>query len=140
MPRNQRTNNAEAHAGIAYLRHLAGERKRVSFTTWAEHYKEPVRAGRREEIERLVKKAASRLERINEAECWPAATDTREKSRETRLRRMAERRGLRLKKSRQRDPKATDFGKYWLVGGPGDYSVDLPDLDDVERYLADDER
>ncbi len=34
---------------------------------------------------------------------------------ENRIRRMAERQGLRLVKSRRRDPRALDFGKYCLV-------------------------
>jgi hypothetical protein len=69
--------------------------------------------------------------------------DTDAKVRENRLRRMAERQGLRLEKSRRRDPRAVDYGKYMLVnptingvvagivaGRPGF------DLDDVEEFLA----
>ena len=42
------------------------------------------------------------------------------KVRENRLRRIASRQGLRLEKSRQRDPMALDYGKYRLVNGrPG---------------------
>ena len=53
---------------------------------------------------------------------------THEKVRENRLRRMAARQGLALRKSRRRDPRAVDHGKYCLVepftgavvaGGPG---------------------
>ena len=48
-----------------------------------------------------------------------ASSDTRrntsEKTREVRLRRMADRQGLRLVKSKRRDPHAIDFGKYMLV-------------------------
>jgi hypothetical protein len=40
---------------------------------------------------------------------------TDEKVRENRLRRMAERQGLRLVKSRRRDPRAIDYGTYMLV-------------------------
>ena len=40
--------------------------------------------------------------------------DTAEKTRETRLRRMAERQGLALHKSRRRDWRALDFGTYGL--------------------------
>jgi hypothetical protein len=40
---------------------------------------------------------------------------TDEKVRENRLRRMAERQGLRLEKSRRRDPRAIDYGTYQLV-------------------------
>ena len=43
------------------------------------------------------------------------ATSTAQKVRENRLRRMAERQGLRLVKSRRRDPRAYDYGGYWLV-------------------------
>jgi hypothetical protein len=38
-----------------------------------------------------------------------------EKVRENRLRRMAERQGLALRKSRRRDPRALEFGTYMLV-------------------------
>lgn len=41
-----------------------------------------------------------------------------DKIRENRLRRMAQRQGLRLEKSRRRDPRALDYGAYWLVQGP----------------------
>ena len=44
--------------------------------------------------------------------------DAKTKVRENRLRRMASRQGLRLEKSRQRDPMALDYGKYRLVNGP----------------------
>jgi hypothetical protein len=40
---------------------------------------------------------------------------TTEKSREDRLRRTAERQGLRLAKCRRRDPRAIGFGTYMLV-------------------------
>lgn len=43
------------------------------------------------------------------------STDTADKVRENRLRRMADRQGLRLEKSRRRDPRAIDFGAFWLV-------------------------
>jgi hypothetical protein len=71
-----------------------------------------------------------------------------EKVRENRLRRMADRQGLRLLKSRVRDPRSIDFGIYWLtdvqVGGlvlgrtPGDYHYAAADLDDIEHYLTQD--
>ncbi len=73
---------------------------------------------------------------------------TTEKVRENRLRRMADRQGLVLVKSRRRDPRAFDYGRWMLVdaassgvvagttgtGGP-EFS-----LDDVEDYLTDDDR
>jgi hypothetical protein len=37
------------------------------------------------------------------------------KSRENRARRIAERRGYRLEKSRRRDPRATGYGRYQLI-------------------------
>jgi hypothetical protein len=41
------------------------------------------------------------------------------KVRENRLRRMAERQGLRLVKSRRRDPLAIDFGRYRVETADG---------------------
>lgn len=38
-----------------------------------------------------------------------------EKVRENRLRRMAERQGHQLVKSRRRDPRAYDYGRYWIT-------------------------
>ena len=40
--------------------------------------------------------------------------DTAEKTRENRLRRVAERRGFRLEKSRIRDPRAIGYGRYCI--------------------------
>ena len=42
-------------------------------------------------------------------------TDAEFKVFENRLRRMAKRQGLRLEKTRRRDPRALDYGKYMLV-------------------------
>ena len=66
-----------------------------------------------------------------------------EKVRENRLRRMAERQGLRLERSRRRDPRALDYGSYQLVevltntvaasGGPNGFGLTL---DEVERSLT----
>ena len=66
-----------------------------------------------------------------------------DKVRQNRLRRMAERQGLSLAKSRRRDPNALDFGGYMLVdattnavvagGSPGPYSLTL---DEVEAWLT----
>jgi hypothetical protein len=69
-----------------------------------------------------------------------------EKSRETRLRRMAERQGLRLVKSRLRDPNAIGYGKYVLVDVETN-TVAIPDgygptgqpdwpLDEIEAWLT----
>lgn len=65
--------------------------------------------------------------------------DTTEKTRENRLRRMAERQGLQLVKSRRRDPRALGYGLYMIIeaGEPvsdlDDYTLDL---DAAERHLA----
>jgi len=56
------------------------------------------------------RRAASPQQATDEASMEPA-----EKVRENRLRRMAERQGLRLEKSRRRDPRAIDYGTYQLV-------------------------
>jgi hypothetical protein len=66
-----------------------------------------------------------------------------DKVRENRLRRVAERRGMILQKSRRRDPKAIDFGGYMLIdaetngailgSSPVAYSATL---DEVEAWLA----
>ena len=65
-----------------------------------------------------------------------------DKVRENRLRRMAERQGLQLVKSRRRDPRATDYGGYMIVdpfanvvvagGAPCAFSLDM---DAVEARL-----
>ena len=69
-----------------------------------------------------------------------------EPARSLRLRRMAKRQGLKLEKSRTRDPRALDYGKYWLrdvrtnfvVFGelPGEWRGNQATLDDIERYLT----
>lgn len=43
-----------------------------------------------------------------------AANTTAQKTHETRLRRMADRQGFTLHKSRRRDPRALDYGEVWL--------------------------
>jgi hypothetical protein len=65
------------------------------------------------------------------------------KVQENRLRRMAERQGYRLVKSRRRDPRAIDYGTYWIVdpktnaivagGGPSQRGMNL---DDIEAWLT----
>jgi hypothetical protein len=69
-----------------------------------------------------------------------AATKGAEKIRENRIRRMAERQGLALGKSRRRDPRALDYGGHWLtdartskrvVGGEHGTT-----LDEIEAYLT----
>ncbi len=65
-----------------------------------------------------------------------------EKVRENKLRRMAERQGLVLVKSRRRDPRSIDYGKYMIadaftntvVAGELNTRRALT-LDEVEEYL-----
>jgi hypothetical protein len=70
-------------------------------------------------------------------------TEQEVKVKENRLRRAAERQGLRLVKSRRRDPRAFDYGKYMLVDVQTNAVVHGlvagrigADLDDVEAYLS----
>jgi len=66
-----------------------------------------------------------------------------DKVRENRLRRMAERQGFALQKSRRRDPRAIDFGGYMLTDArtntvvfgadPTAYSADM---DQIEQFLT----
>ena len=66
-----------------------------------------------------------------------------EEAREDRLRRSAVRQGLRLEKSRRRDPRAFDYGTYQLVdlylntlvAGNWNYGYGLT-LDQVEAELT----
>jgi len=64
-----------------------------------------------------------------------------EKVRENRLRRTARRRGMLFVKSRRRDPRACDYGRYWLVVQGEHYALLTPEsgvtLDEVEEYLSD---
>jgi hypothetical protein len=57
-----------------------------------------------------------------------------EKVRENRLRRMAERQGLELRKSRRRDPRAKDYGRWYIV----DVNREIEGADDVatESFTA----
>ena len=62
---------------------------------------------------------------------------TAEKVHENRLRRAAERQGLRLVKSRRRDPRALDYGGYWLIDRShlivcgGDNGASLDEIEEV---------
>jgi hypothetical protein len=61
------------------------------------------------------------------------------KIREARLRDTAARRGFRLTKSRRRDPKAEDYGRYHLTDGQGRSVIggsSGTDLDTIESYLT----
>ena len=61
-------------------------------------------------------------------------------SKEARLRRLAYRQGLVLRKSRRRIPKALDYGRFWLIDPrtnglvTSEYGIDLSE---VEDWLAD---
>ncbi|MDL4815972.1 hypothetical protein [Actinomadura opuntiae] len=64
-----------------------------------------------------------------------------DKVRENRLRRMANRQGYALKKSGRRDPRAVDYGVYWVID-PNTNAL-LTDekglsLDEIERWLTSD--
>jgi hypothetical protein len=67
-----------------------------------------------------------------------------EKVRENRLRRIAERQGLRLVKSRRRDPQAWDYGLWMIVdretkavvAGTGAAGRPEFTVDDVEVWLT----
>lgn len=71
--------------------------------------------------------------------------DQETKVRENRLRRAADRQGLRLVKSRSRDPNAMDFGLYALLDHQNGGAIN-PSLanrwtcswtiEEVERYLS----
>ncbi|OQP87597.1 hypothetical protein BTR14_03245 [Rhizobium rhizosphaerae] len=70
---------------------------------------------------------------------------TDEKVRENRLRRMADRQGLRLVKSRSRDEMAMDYGLYGLIDIQTNGTVFPPlagrwicteTLDEIEKYLS----
>jgi hypothetical protein len=60
-------------------------------------------------------------------------TSSNAKVRENRIRRVAERRGYRLTKSRRRDPLAVDYGQWKLTGKGRDHV--FSDLDGVEAFL-----
>ena len=62
---------------------------------------------------------------------------TAERVRENRLRRVADRRGLALARSRRRDPGADDYGLYSLTEkASGEVVVQGLPLEAVERLLA----
>jgi hypothetical protein len=69
-----------------------------------------------------------------------AATTGVEKIRENRLRRMAERQGLELHKSRRRDRRALDYDGRWLRDARTDKLVlggeHGTTLDEIEVYLT----
>jgi hypothetical protein len=70
--------------------------------------------------------------------------DNADKVRENRLRRMADRQGLRYRVSKRRDPRAIDYGRVWLTDAhtnlvvaefaPG--GAAKPILDEIEDWLT----
>lgn len=62
-------------------------------------------------------------------------SDTEYKTRENRLRRVAERQGLTFTKNRRRDPRAVDYGHYYLARD-GVQVLDAQNLDEIERFLT----
>jgi hypothetical protein len=63
---------------------------------------------------------------------------TTDKSREARVRRMLARQGYALSRSRRRDPRATDYGRY-TISKDGTAVYEARGLDDAERWtLAED--
>jgi hypothetical protein len=64
--------------------------------------------------------------------------DGEDTNREGQLRRAARRQGLVLRKSRRRDPRAIDFGVYYLIDPTiNGLMSTCPSLEDVERELCD---
>ena len=59
-----------------------------------------------------------------------------EKVREDRLRRMARRQKLTLRKSGRRDPRAYDYGVYTLVDERNYQQYTSRNLDEVEQFLT----
>ena len=86
--------------------------------------------------------ADSRSVRRVTATATPAATET-DAVQERRVRRAAERQGLRIQKCRRRDPRALGFGTYMItdprsstiVAGDIDTGYGLT-LDEIERELG----
>jgi hypothetical protein len=59
-----------------------------------------------------------------------------ERTRENRARRVAERRGYRLEKTRRRDPQAIDYGTFYLISlATGRQAFASTSLDEVEAFL-----
>jgi hypothetical protein len=62
--------------------------------------------------------------------------ETAEKVREQRNRRAAARQGLKLTRSRRRDPRAIDYARYYLADADTTAVVTYGTLDEIERYLS----
>lgn len=69
--------------------------------------------------------------------------EVEEKVRENKLRRIAQRRGFRIEKSRRKDPDALDYGGYMLIKndingvvlGSTAFTYSAT-LDDIEKYFG----
>jgi len=61
---------------------------------------------------------------------------TAEQVRENRLRRMAERQGFRLEKSRRRDLRAVDYGTFAIVRGAETVAGPGLTVEEVEQFLT----
>ncbi len=60
-----------------------------------------------------------------------------EQARESRLRRLAKLRGYVLRKSRVRDPRSIDYGRWYLIEPTRNYLVaNCENLDQVEARLT----
>jgi hypothetical protein len=64
---------------------------------------------------------------------------TAEKVREDRIRRMLARQGYTFEKSRRRDPRASDFGRYTIIHTEtstivADFMAGMHGLDDAEKW------
>ena len=64
-----------------------------------------------------------------------APVDKSEKVREVRLRRTAKRQELKLSRSRRRDTRAVDYGRYYLTDTHTTAQVTYGTLDEIEQYL-----
>src|SRR5262245_9437932 len=73
---------------------------------------------------------------------WSITAMTDDKIRENRLRRVAERQGLRIIKSRRRDPRALDYGGYMLSDESNNSVMGRywRTLDEIETYLLGDKK
>lgn len=60
--------------------------------------------------------------------------ETPSRTREMRLRETAKRQGLTLTKSRRRDPRAIDYGHWYLHDGD-QLVLDAADLNTIEQHL-----
>jgi len=75
------------------------------------------------------------------SERWGAGTNSFQKAVENRLRRVAERQGLILRKNRRKDRRAVDYGVWYLerVTDEGvQCLVESRDLKDVAAFLDED--